>query len=193
VQQAADATRFRAVVDFNNSMQQAAQSWTAEKNYERDGGDTAPAVQPVPTIPANFPPTVPPGIVPRFRAIIRRLNNMKPWTEAMAAATGVLGSQKTAPDFTSVQPVITLTLQGNTVLIGWGWQGYSDFLDMLELQVDRGDGKGWVFLTYDTTPNYTDTTPLPATPTKWKYRGIYRVGDAQVGIWSSEMSITVGG
>ena len=63
--------------------------------------------------------------------------------------------------------------------VGWGWQGFSAFLDMLEIQVDRGDGKGWVFLTYDTTPNYTDTAPFPATPTKWKYRAIYRVGDAR--------------
>jgi hypothetical protein len=65
-------------------------------------------------------------------------------------------------------------------------------LDLLEIQVDRGDGKGWVFLTFDTTPNYTDTTPFPATPTKWKYRAIYRVGDAQVGVWSNTVEITVG-
>ena len=32
-------------------------------------------------------------------------------------------------------------------------------------------------LTYDTTPGYTDTTPFPATLTKWKYRAIYRVDD----------------
>ena len=64
---------------------------------------------------------------------------------------------------------------------------------MLEIQVDRGDGKGWGFLTFDTTPNYTDTAPLPATLAKWKYRAIYRVGDAQVGIWSSRQEITVGG
>jgi hypothetical protein len=39
------------------------------------------------------------------------------------------------------------TSQGNAVLVGWGWQGNSAFLDLLEIQVDRGDGKGWVFLT----------------------------------------------
>src|SRR6266446_6986031 len=82
---------------------------------------------------------------------------------------------------------------GDYVDIGWGWQGFSAFVDILEIQVDRGDGKGWVFLTYDTTPNYTDTFPLPATPTKWKYRAIYRVGDAQVGVWSNVVEITVGG
>ena len=62
---------------------------------------------------------------------------------------------------------------------------------MIELQVDRGTG--YVLLANDTTPNYTDTTPLPATPTKWKYKAIYRVGDQRVGLWSNEVSITVGG
>jgi len=46
---------------------------------------------------------------------------------------------------------------------------------------------------FDTTPGYTDTCPPPATLVKWKYRAIYRVGDQQVGQWSNEMSITVGG
>ena len=62
---------------------------------------------------------------------------------------------------------------------------------MIELQVDRGTG--FVFLANDTTPGYTDTHPFPATPTKWTYRAIYRVGDSQVGIWSKPVSITVGG
>ena len=57
--------------------------------------------------------------------------------------------------------------------------------------MDRGDGKGFVFLTIDTTPGYTDTTPLPATLTKWTYKAVYRVGDAQVGQWSAPVSINV--
>jgi hypothetical protein len=64
---------------------------------------------------------------------------------------------------------------------------------MIELQVDRSDGKGFVLLAYDTTPGYIDSTPFPTTATKWTYRGIYRVGDAQVGQWSKETSVTVGG
>jgi alpha-D-ribose 1-methylphosphonate 5-triphosphate synthase subunit PhnI len=62
---------------------------------------------------------------------------------------------------------------------------------MLQMQVDRG--QGYVDLAYDTTPGYTDTHPFPATLTTWKYRAIYRVGDAQVGVWSAEMGIAVGG
>jgi len=193
VQQAADASRFRAIVDFCGNMQNAAQSWTAEKNYERDGGDTAPAGQVVPALPAGFPAAVPAGIVTRFRALVKRVKAAKNYSAAIGQALGIEGSVQGAPDLTTLQAILTLTLMGNAILVGWGWQGFSAFLDMLELQVDRGDGKGFVFLTYDTTPNYTDTAPLPATLAKWKYRAIYRVGDAQVGVWSNTVEITVGG
>ena len=50
-----------------------------------------------------------------------------------------------------------------------------------------------VFLNIDTTPGYTDSHPQPATPTVWKYRGIFRVGDQQVGQWTAEVSVAVGG
>ena len=57
--------------------------------------------------------------------------------------------------------------------------------------MDRG--QGFVLLAIDTTPGYTDTQPLPATPTKWHYRAIYRAGDTRTGTWSNPVSITVGG
>lgn len=193
VQQAADATRFRAMVDFCGNMQNAAQGWTAEKNYERDGGATAPTGQIVPVLPAGFPPAVPAGIVARFRALVRRVKAILNCTPTIRQALGIEGAEQTGPDMATLQAILTLSIIGNAVLIGWGWQGFSNFLDMLELQVDRGDGKGWVMLAFDTTPNYTDTFPHPATPAKWKYRAIYRVGDAQVGVWSNTVEITVGG
>jgi hypothetical protein len=73
------------------------------------------------------------------------------------------------------------------------WDVFAAFLDMIELVVDRSDHKGEVLLAQDTTPNYTDTAPFPATPTKWTYRGIFRVGDSPVGEWSKPVSVTVGG
>lgn len=115
------------------------------------------------------------------------------YNAAIGEALGIEGSVQGAPDFTTLQPILALTLAGNAVLVGWGWQGNSAFLDMLEIQVDRSDAKGWVMLAFDTTPNYTDSFPLPAAPAKWKYRAIYRIGDAQVGLWSNTVEITVGG
>ena len=65
-------------------------------------------------------------------------------------------------------------------------------LDICEIRVDRADDHGFVLLTYDTTPGYTDTQAFPAAPVKWTYKAIYRVGDAQVGLWSLPVSVTVG-
>ncbi|MEN3369132.1 MAG: hypothetical protein V7609_1275 [Verrucomicrobiota bacterium] len=77
--------------------------------------------------------------------------------------------------------------------LGWDWGGFANFLDQLEAEVDRGDGKGFVLLAIDTTPGYTDNQPFPATPVKWTYRAIYRLGDNRVGQWSKPVSVTVGG
>ncbi len=77
--------------------------------------------------------------------------------------------------------------------IGWGWGGNGNFLDACEIQVERAAAAGFALLAQDTTPGYTDTAPFPAAPAKWSYRAIYRVGDAQVGVWSNVVSVTVGG
>ena len=88
-------------------------------------------------------------------------------------------------------PVIALEMSGGAVLARGKWMGLSEYLDMLEIQVDRG--QGYSLLSYDTTPDYLDTTPMPATPEKWSYKAIFRVGDQRVGQWSAVVSITVGG
>ncbi|MCX6853837.1 MAG: hypothetical protein NTV80_02910 [Verrucomicrobia bacterium] len=64
---------------------------------------------------------------------------------------------------------------------------------MLQIQVDLGDSKGFVDLAYDTTPNYIDTAAHSTALTKWKYRAIYRLEKSQVGLWSAEVSVVVGG
>ena len=193
VQQAKDATYFRATVDLQQTMQSGSQGWTAWKNYERDGGSTTVPTPALPTLPGTFPPVVPPGIIPRFRALAKRLKAIAACTPAMRQSLRIDGPDVSPPDLSTIQPILTLILQGNQSQVGWTWQGQSQFLDMLEIQVDRGDGQGFKFLAQDTTPGYTDTAPFPATPTKWKYRAIYRVGDAQVGVWSLTVEITVGG
>jgi hypothetical protein len=193
VQQAADATRFRAMVDFMDTMQQAAQGWTAQKNYERDGTGSVPAALAVPSLPANFPAPVPAGIVPRFRRLVKRLKANSKFTDAMAKTLGIQGAEQTGPDLTSIQPDIEVSIVGDHVEVDWGWGGYANYLDMCLIQVDRGDGKGFNDLCYDTTPGYNDTEDFPATPAKWTYRAIYRVDDANVGQWSKPVSLTVGG
>jgi hypothetical protein len=191
--QAADAVAFDYWVRSMNILHQDAQQFTAWKDLLRDGGtpptDGAPGV---PVLPAAVP-VVAPGIEARFRALVQKIKGSPNYNVAIGDALNIEGAQQTPPDLSTVQPVLTLTLNGNHVEVGWGWQGNVAYLDQCEIQVDRGDGKGYVLLTFDPSPGYTDTTPLPATPAKWTYRRIYRVDEAQVGQWSSPVSITVGG
>jgi hypothetical protein len=95
-------------------------------------------------------------------------------------------------DLATVQPRLKLKVGGDAVVVGWGWGGHGTELDMIRLEVDRTGGSNFVLLATDTTPNYTDTQPLPATAAKWTYRGIYYVGDQPVGQWSDPVSINVG-
>ncbi len=112
-------------------------------------------------------------------------------TDAIESDLGIVGAAATPPAPGSLQPILTAKINGLHVDLHWGWQGNRDHVDLLQIQVDRG--QGWVDLVHDTTPNYTDTTPFPATLTKWNYRGIYHVNGAPIGQWSATVSVAVGG
>jgi hypothetical protein len=92
---------------------------------------------------------------------------------------------------TSSKPSFTIEVSGDHVHLRWKWDGLSQWVDALEFLVDRGSG--YTHLVTDTTPNYIDGTPLPATPQKWTYKAIFKLGDARIGQWSDEGSITIGG
>ena len=132
-----------------------------------------------------------PGALTRIFALIQTIKDSGKCTDSIATDLGIVGTVQSGPDLTAVQPVIDAVISGNQVNVKWGWGGNVAYLDMCELQVDRGDGKGFVPLAFDTTPNYTDTQPFPGARAVWTYRAIYRVGDAQVGVWSQPVSVAV--
>jgi hypothetical protein len=50
-------------------------------------------------------------------------------------------------------------------------------MDVVEIFVDRGDGKGFVFLAVDTVPDYTDTLTRPLVKAPSGNTTIYHQGD----------------
>ena len=156
---------------------------------------------PVQVLPVFVAPALPTGVTPvalgaqlRIFALVQQIKDSGKCNDNNARILGIVGSEQTGPDLDTLQPVIKPMLaSGGHVLVKWNWQGHGGYLGSCEIWVDRGDGKGFVFLTIDTTPDYTDTQPLPATPAKWTYKAIYRVGEAQVGQWSAPVSVNVGG
>ena len=143
--------------------------------------------------PGGLPAVVarPPGALTRIFSLVQVIQESPAYIDAIATDLGTVGTAAGGIDLETVQPLFTVKIVAGQVFIDWGWGGNSAHLDMIQIQVDRG--QGWVDLTYDTTPGYTDTTPFPAALTTWKYRAIYRVGDAPVGLWSAEQSVIVGG
>lgn len=136
---------------------------------------TTPAVVPVNT-----------GALNRLFDIVQMIKQHGSFTETIGSD---LGAAQSGPNFTTLRPEITAAVAGSGVQLGWG--GYARHLDPCGIYVDRGSC--WGPLAQDSTPGYTDTTPHPATPPKWKYKSIYRVDDAQVGIWSAGVNVIVGG
>ena len=128
------------------------------------------------------------GVETRFRALVKAIKANPNYNAAVGLALDIEGADQTPPNLSMVRPFLTATISGNHVTVGWDWQSLSAFLDICEIQVDRG--AGFIMLTFDTTPGYVDTQPFPAAPAKWSYRAIYRVGDNQVGQWSQTVSVT---
>jgi hypothetical protein len=192
--QAADADYFSYVLAGQQLIRNSASQWTGWKDLVRSGGDLPPSGAPVaPVFPAAVP-AVAPGVEVRFRALVKQIKGSPAYNEAIGAALGIEGSQQTGPDYATLAPDINAAISGTHVNVAWDWSGFSAFLDLCEIQVDRtGAGTAFGPLAFDTTPGYVDTEPFPATPTKWTYRAIYRVGDQRVGQWSKSVSITVGG
>ena len=145
----------------------------------------------LPSTPAPAVVPVAPGALDRIFALVALIKDAAGYTGPIGEDLNLAGSEKGGPDLVTLQPILTAEIIGNNVHLGWNWQGYGAFLDMLEIQVDRGSG--WVHLASDTTPNYIDTMPFPANFTGWKYRAIFHIGDAAVGIWSAVVSVGVAG
>jgi hypothetical protein len=190
--QAADADYYSYVLACQQLIRNASLQWTTWKGLVRTGGDLPPSGEPVAPVFPTAVPAVDPGVEVRFRALVKQIKGSPAYNEATGAALGIEGAEQTAPDYLTLQPNISAAISGTQVNVGWDWSGFSAFLDLCEIQVDRGDTKGFVALTFDTTPGYVDSQPFPATPTKWTYQAIYRVGDSRVGQWSKPVSVTVG-
>jgi hypothetical protein len=176
-------------------VRQWAQSGTDEVAAAETGAGNDVMVLPgwtAPTPPTGATPQLP-GSLTRIFALVQAIRDNPKCTDAIATTLGIVGAAATGPDLSAVQPPLSATVTGAQVDLKSGWGGNSAYLDNIEFQKDWGDGKGFVSLTITASLTVTDTAPHPAARTAWAYRAIYRVGNRQVGIFSSPVSVGVGG
>ena len=150
------------------------------------------------TLPTFTAPALPTGVTAQLPSSLSRIfalvaSIMKDGhaTPEIEADLRIVGSEDSGPDFAALQPKLTAKVSGKGVEIGWGFQGFREWLSSCEFVVDRSDGKGFGHLVTDTTPNYTDTTPFPTAKAVWTYKAVFIVDDAPVGQWSQPVSVTV--
>ena len=185
---AADAAFFTYALNAQTQVAAYAQQWTAYKNSARNGSDPALGLLPVAPNLGVTPAVVAPGIIGRATALVARIKVAPGYTDSIGQALQLIGADNPV-DPNTLKPVLDAELDAGQVVISWTKQG----MDSLELWVDRGDGKGLVFLAVDSIPDYTDTQAMPPAGQSalWKYKGIYIQADQRVGSWSDVVSIPV--
>jgi hypothetical protein len=104
----------------------------------------------------------PAGALTRIFKAVQDLLENENCIDSIRTDLRIVGTEKAQPNLETVQPAFTGRIVSGQVFIDWNWGGLSDFLDLFQLQVNRG--AGWVDLAYDTTPGYTDTNPFPRRP-----------------------------
>ena len=185
-----DAAYFRWCLEAKRAFRERLRLWTAYMNIVADGPPGTPLDPPPLTITLPAMPAVTTAdIIGRASALGSRIKKHAGCTDAIAQDLGLIGVE-TVTDLLTVKPQIKLVLDAGHPVVKWKKKGMSS----LEIWVDRGTGV-FVFLAIDTEPDYPDTAPLPGPGLSavWKYRAIYRKGDAQVGQWSDVVSQTVVG
>lgn len=164
---------------------------TAYKNAMKDGLPTDINVLTVPEVPVLTLPAAPAfDIFGRISALAARIKGNYLYTETDGRNLGIVGSEHAAPNLNTLKPQLLIqTKHGGQPEIVWSKQGMTG----IEILVDRGDGKGWQFLAFDTIPNYTDTATLPVAgqTARWSYKAIYHLNDEPVGQWSDVASVAV--
>jgi len=142
---------------------------------------------PAPIVYPTAPATVPAGIFPRIGKVVQRVKNHPNYTEAIGRALGIIGAEQTI-ERAILKPVLKLQLSGDLVKVIWT-KGHAT---SLHIEIDRGDGAGWVFLANSSQPDYIDKEALPVKAVKWNYRAMYQMHDELVGQWSDVIGIVVG-
>ncbi len=185
----ADAAAFKYILAMNMGYKTDKQEVSKYKDAMRDGpSGTSLGPWPTPAPLPAAPAMVEAGIFARIRKMVARIKATPGYTEAIGEGLGIVGDEQVL-DIFNMKPLLKSRLDAGRPLIIWT-KGRADSLD---IYVDRKDGKGFVFLTTDTQPDYLDTVPMPdgVASFVWDYKAIYKIGDDTVGQFSDPIAVTV--
>ena len=123
------------------------------------------------------------------RTIARRIKVHPAYTEALGKKFGIEGAEDTT-DMTTAKP----TLKGKALLHGEAQVGFDkQKSDGVNIYSKRDGDADWVKLSFDSQSPYVDNRPLlvAGKSEQRRYRACYVIADAEIGLYSDELVVTV--
>jgi len=179
------------ILAMQGKVQTLAVTFTAYKDlvFYGIGTDVLGVLPVLPVYPTSPPPVCLAAVESLFREIIQQCVKSGKLTEDIAKALGIF-EEVPVVELEKGTPVLSLKSKSAGqpklhTIIG-DYEGF---------EVWKDSGTGFVFLNVSNSPNYTDTSALPAAGIEvvWKYKIIYRYKNAQIGNWSNVISVAVKG
>ena len=185
-----DTAMFAYIVNLSNIYKQTSQNVVAFKNLLKRQAANAGPLGAIPSLPpiGTAPTAVPAGVFDRISKLVARIKNSTNYTTSIGQDLNII-APATVIDTATMQPALKVTLNAGRPHIKWA-KGNADAMD---LYVDRQDSAGFVFLGRFINPEYIDVFNLPSTTplAQWDYKGMYVIGNSQVGLYSAEESVVV--
>lgn len=188
----ADAAMLSFLVgDLVPTYKAALSARTSYKSLIMSGPAGSPGGDPPPIpVTAAAPTLVPPGIVPRIRQLVQRIQFAPGYTEAIGLDLGIAGTDASAssPDSSAKPTVKAAALAGSQVRIDFS---KGDF-DGVQIEGRRAGETGWQQLGTDNYSPFVDTRALAEAgkPEVRDYRVRYVLRDEPLGEWSDIVTVT---
>jgi len=161
----------------------------ALRNGLEAGATLSPLTVPSPTLPDTKPQ---PGIFALVSSLANTIKNSPDYSVADGNDLGIEGTPQAKPDPSTLVPDLSVVRgSGGHPELKWHKQN----MPMLDICVDRSQGKGWEKLDTSDQNRYTDTHELPpaGSAAVWRYKAIYKHKGAQVGQWCEPVPVSVMG
>lgn len=184
-----DAAMYIYIINMLEAYKQTVNNITSYKNLLKHavGQQHLGAIPSPPTL-ATAPAAVTEGVFDRISKLAKRMKASTNYTDAMGQDLGIIAATQTI-DVNSLQPDLKLNLDAGRPHIKCT-KGYADAID---LYVDRKDGAGFVLIGRLLKLDYIDVANLPANTvlSEWDYKAMYVIGNGNVGLMSSVVSVVV--
>lgn len=184
-----DVAMFAYVINMQEVYKQTINNITSYKNLLKHAvGQQHLGALPSPPTLGTAPAVVTEGVFDRVSKLVKRVKASTNYTDAMGQDLGIIAPVQTI-DVNTMQPDLKVNLDAGRPHIKCS-KGYADAID---LYVDRKEGSGFTLIGRLLKLDYIDVVSLPTNTllSEWDYKAMYVIGNENIGLMSSVVSVVV--